>query len=117
MKMQDLHAGFPMSEVPADSRHRWFRLRLPGDCRDTQLWAERFFAGQARAFDFYERRRRRAEHPHQPRPSSGARPGSRRRLGRLHGSGRRSRRSSAPRRRLHPLTRTMYAKALDDFFA
>ena len=43
------------------SRNRWYRLRLPGDCRDTQLWAERFFTSQAEAFDYYERRR--AEHP------------------------------------------------------
>jgi len=31
-----------------------------GDCRDNQLWAERFFASQA-GFDYYERRR--LEHP------------------------------------------------------
>jgi hypothetical protein len=49
------------AEVAAGSRHRWFRLRLPGDCRDSQLWAERFFATQAEALDYYERRR--AEHP------------------------------------------------------
>ena len=50
-----------MPEIPAGSRIRWFRLRLPGDCRDTRLWAERFFASRAEAFDYYERRR--AEHP------------------------------------------------------
>ena len=59
-----------MAEVPAGSRNRWFRLRLPGDCRDIQLSAERLFASQAEAFDFYERRR--AEHPtgrvHRPVP-------------------------------------------------
>jgi hypothetical protein len=50
-----------MPELPAGSRNRWYRLRLPGDCRDTPLWAERFFTAQAEAFDYYERRR--AEHP------------------------------------------------------
>lgn len=50
-----------MSELSAAGRSRWFRLRLPGDCHDSQLWAERFFASQAEAFDYYERRR--AEHP------------------------------------------------------
>jgi len=62
--MNDLPDQFgagPGSELPAGSRNRWFRLRLPGDCRDTQLWAERFFASQAEPFDYYERRR--AEHP------------------------------------------------------
>ena len=57
---KDLRAGVGhLSEIPAGSRNRWFRLCLPGDFRDTQLWAERFFASQA--FDCYERRR--AEHP------------------------------------------------------
>ena len=69
MKMPCLNV--PMSELPAGSRQRWFRLRLTGDCRDTQLWAERFFASQAEAFDYYERRR--AEHPagrvHRPVPA------------------------------------------------
>ena len=46
-----------MSELTAGSRNRWFRLRLPGDCRDTHLWAERFFPTEAEAFDSYERRR------------------------------------------------------------
>jgi hypothetical protein len=50
-----------MPELPAGSRNRWFRLRLPGDCRDAPLWAERYFPSQAEAFDSYERRR--AEHP------------------------------------------------------
>ena len=49
----------PLSELPADSRNRWFRL--PGDCRAAHLWAERFFSSQAAAFDYYERRG--AEHP------------------------------------------------------
>jgi hypothetical protein len=39
----------------------WFRLFLPGDCRYRHLWAERFFSGQAEAFDYYQRRL--AEHP------------------------------------------------------
>ena len=60
-----------MSELPAGSRHRWFRLRLRGDCRDAHLWAERFFQSQAEAFDYYERRR--GEHPtgrvHPPVPA------------------------------------------------
>ena len=50
-----------MSELPAEDRRRWFRLRLPGDCHDSQLWAERFFSTHAEAFDYYERRS--AEHP------------------------------------------------------
>jgi hypothetical protein len=31
-----------MSELSAEDRRRWFRLRLPGDCHDNQLLAERF---------------------------------------------------------------------------
>jgi hypothetical protein len=69
-----------MSEIPAGSRIRWFRLRLPGDCRDTQLWAERFLASQAAALDYYERRR--AEHPTPAHPI----PATTRRLGGLGGS-------------------------------
>jgi hypothetical protein len=50
-----------MAEVSTAARNRWFRLRLPGDCHDTQLWAERYFGSHAEAFDYYERRR--GEHP------------------------------------------------------
>jgi hypothetical protein len=32
-----------MSELSTKDRRRWFRLRQPGHCHDSQLWAERFF--------------------------------------------------------------------------
>jgi hypothetical protein len=54
---QDRLARIPMSEVPAGSRNRCYRLRLPGACQDAPLRAERYLTGQAEAFDSYQRLR------------------------------------------------------------
>ena len=42
-----------MPELPAGKRHCWFRLRFPGDCRDSQ----QHFGSYTESFDSSKRRR------------------------------------------------------------
>ena len=115
-----------MPEASPDRRNRWYRVSWPDQRHLKPAWAEKYFDNHSEAFDYYQRRR--AEHPtgrvHRPVQSQEKPPPGSSAWIRSDGPGSLSRSGCARAvKRLvlnavsSPSTRTMYGKALEDFFS